>query len=348
MITKCEIWRPRVQNKPFGKRFKPKGAYTSNQEVMKIPPPAFHGDNMEGKNILITGGCGFLGSHLAERLCEKNKVRILDNLSSGSTDNINGFRDRVELIETEITDPEEIMKYFEGIDIVYHLAADVNVQRSMENPAYTTMVNVVGTNAVLEAASKGGAKKAVFTSSAAVYGDGEVPVKETQKVDPVSIYGLTKENGEEICRMYNELFEFPVTVFRLMNIYGPRQKADSPYSGVISLFARKIKNDEPITIYGDGEQTRDFVSVMDVVDALILAGEKDVAGKIINIGTGKEVSINRLIEILKEITDKNPQVNHAPPRSGDILRSYADISLASEVLGYSPSVSIEEGLKQLV
>jgi UDP-glucose 4-epimerase len=303
---------------------------------------------LEGKNVLITGGCGFLGSHLAERLCERNSVRILDNLSGGSADNIKGFQERVELIRTEVTDPDEIMEHFEGIDIVYHLAADVNVQRSMEEPAHTMMVNVVGTNAVLEAASKTGVKRAVFTSSAAVYGDGEVPVSERQKTKPVSIYGLTKENGEEICRIYNNVFKFPVVVLRLMNMYGPRQRADSPYSGVISLFARKIKNGEPVTIYGDGEQTRDFLYVTDAVDALTLAAEKNVAGKIINVGTGKEVSVNRLVRILGEITGKNPQVIHAPPRKGDIVRSYADISLARELLGFSPSVSIEDGMRQLV
>jgi UDP-glucose 4-epimerase len=303
---------------------------------------------LEGKNVLITGGCGFLGSHLAERLCEKNRVRILDNLSGGSAENVKGFAEKLELIETGITDTEEIAGYFRGIDIVYHLAADVNVQRSMEEPAHTMMVNVVGTNAVLEAASKAGVKRAIFTSSAAVYGDGEVPVREGQKTNPVSIYGLTKENGEEICRIYNSVFKFPVVVLRLMNMYGPRQKADSPYSGVISLFARKIKNGEPVTIYGDGEQTRDFLYVADAVEALILAAEKDVAGKIINIGTGKEVSVNRLVEVLGKITGKNPQVIRAPPRKGDIVRSFADISLARELLGFSPSVSIEEGLRSLV
>lgn len=303
---------------------------------------------MEGKNILITGGCGFLGSHLAERLCERNRVRILDNLSGGSAENVKGFAEKVEFIETGITDTEEIAGYFKGIDIVFHLAADVNVQRSMEEPAHTMMVNVVGTNAVMEAASKAGVKRAVFTSSASVYGDGEVPVKESHKTNPISIYGLTKENGEEICRIYNSVFRFPVVVLRLMNMYGPRQRADSPYSGVISLFARKIKDGEPVTIYGDGEQTRDFLYVADAVEALILAAERPVAGKIMNIGTGKEVSVNRLVEVLGDIAGKNPQVIHAPPRKGDILRSYADISLARELLGFSPSVSIEEGLRRLV
>ncbi len=303
---------------------------------------------LEGKNVLITGGCGFLGSHLAERLCEKNSVRILDNLSGGSIENIKGFREKVELIKAEITDPDEILEHFKGIDIAYHLAADVNVQRSLEEPSHTMMVNVVGTNAVMEAASKAGVKRAVFTSSAAVYGDGEIPVKEGQNTKPISVYGLTKENGEEICRIYNNVFKFPVVVLRLMNMYGPRQKADSPYSGVISLFARKIKNGEPVTIYGDGEQTRDFLYVTDAVEALILAAEKDVAGKIINIGTGGETSVNRLVEVLGKITGKNPQVIHAPPRKGDIVRSYADISLARELLGFSPSVNIEDGLKRLV
>jgi UDP-glucose 4-epimerase len=303
---------------------------------------------LEGKNVLITGGCGFLGSHLAERLCEKNNVRILDNLSGGSIDNIKGFREKVQLIRVEITDPGEMMEHFKGIDIAYHLAADVNVQRSIEEPAHTMTVNVVGTNAVLEAASKAGVKRVIFTSSASVYGDGEIPVKEEQKTRPISVYGLTKESGEEICRMYNSVFRFPVVVLRLMNMYGPRQKADSPYSGVISLFARKIKDGEPVTIYGDGEQTRDFLYVTDAVEALILAAEKDVAGKTINIGTGKETSLNRLVDLLGKITGKSPQVIHAPLRKGDIVRSYADISLARELLGFSPSVSIEDGLRQLV
>lgn len=303
---------------------------------------------LEGKKILITGGCGFLGSHLAERLCEKNRVRILDDLSSGSAENIKGFRDRVELIETDITDPDEIMRHFEGIDIVFHLAADVSVQRSMEKPAQTMMINVVGTNAVMEAASKAGAKRAVFTSSAAVYGDGPVPVKESQKRDPISLYGLTKENGEEICRIYNDLFGFPTVVLRLMNLYGPRQRADSPYSGVISLFARKVRNGEPLTIYGDGKQTRDFLHVMDAVDALILAAERDVAGKTFNIGTGKEVSLNELVNGIGKAAGKVPQVIHAPAREGDIKRSFADISLARELLGFSPSVSLSEGLRELV
>ncbi len=303
---------------------------------------------MEGKNVLITGGCGFLGSHLAERLCERNNVRILDDLSGGRIENIKGFQDKVELVRTDITDPDEILKYFEGIDIVFHLAADVNVQRSLEEPAHTMMVNVVGTNAVLEAASKAGVKRAVFTSSAAVYGDGEVPVKEGQKTNPISIYGLTKENGEEICRIYNNVFKFPVVVLRPMNMYGPRQDAESQYSGVIPIFMSRIKNGEPVTIYGDGEQTRDFLHVTDAVGALVLAAEKPVAGKIINIGTGKEVSVNRLVEILGNATGKNPQVIRAPPRKGDIVRSYADISLARKLLGFSPSVGIEEGLRNLV
>ena len=301
--------------------------------------------------ILVTGGAGFIGSHIAEELVKnKQDVRILDNFSTGKIENIRHFEKKIELLEGTITDKPTVDDAVKGCDYIFHQAAFVSVEDSIKNPYKTWDVNVRGTLLILGAASRLGVKRVVLASSAAIYGDTlALPKREDGAIAPKSPYGETKHINEMNAEKSYRDFKLQTVCLRYFNVYGPRQDPNSPYSGVISKFvSAAMKKARPV-IYGDGEQTRDFVFVKDVVKANFLAmAEKKAAGQSFNIGTGKETSINNLWKAIKKQTKSKLVPLHKEPRAGDIRRSFASIVKAGKVLKYKPQYSLEQGLKETI
>lgn len=313
-----------------------------------MKPPA-DGENMkvEFTKALVTGGAGFIGSHLVEDLVSAGcRVVVLDNLSSGNFANLEPVKDRIEFHNNDIRQLAILSKVAQGCDVVFHLAAVVAVQQTINDPVESAMVNDIGTINVLEAARRNNVRRFVFASSCAVYGDDpQLPKKETMAPLPASPYAVHKLTAEHHARIYNELFGLKTACLRFFNVFGPRQDPSSPYSGVISIFmTRAIANQAPV-IYGDGSQSRDFVYVKDVAKALILAaGANDAAGKVLNIGTGNNVAINQLWEMIASQTGRQLAPEYAPARAGDILHSVAGINLAESALKFKPVFSLEQGL----
>lgn len=299
--------------------------------------------------VLITGGAGFIGSHIAEALLKKNyEVRILDNFSTGEKENIKGIK--AEVIEGSITDKKTVDEAMKGIDYLFHQAAQVSVADSVKNPSRTWDINIKGTKLVLNAAVKNKVKKVIVASSAAVYGDDpQLPKREEMKPQPISPYGNSKLMNEYMAENEHRINGLNAICLRYFNVYGPRQSPKSEYAGVISKFIEKMTKGERPTIYGDGEQTRDFVYVEDVVNANILAMENEkVKSGVFNIATGKETSINELVRTINEILGKNIQPVYEPAREGDIKRSVADITKAKRKLGYEPKYTLKDGLKKTI
>jgi UDP-N-acetylglucosamine/UDP-N-acetyl-alpha-D-glucosaminouronate 4-epimerase len=302
-------------------------------------------------SYLVTGGAGFIGSHLVEKLVEAGQeVRVVDNLSTGKLDNLDGVRDRITWCEADIRDLDKLHGAFAGVDYAIHLAALSSVARSLEDPAVTSDVNIGGTLNVLLAARDAGAKRLVFASSAAVYGDRpELPRAESQAPCPLSPYAVTKLAGEYYCQVFTRLFGLEAVALRFFNIFGPRQDSASPYSGVLSRFITSYLEGTSPTIFGDGEQSRDFTHVANVVDAVLRACKRaDGAGKVINVGVGKSSTLNQTITLLNTIFGQEVAPEHAGPRPGDVRQSLANISLAHRLLGYEPLVSFEQGLRETV
>lgn len=300
---------------------------------------------------LVTGGCGFIGSHICESLADQGeKVRIIDNLSTGYEENIAGFADRVELINGDVRDAQLLDSAMKNIDIVFHLAGLVSAFDSVERPLHCHDVNVTGTLNVLEAAKKAGVKRIVFASSCSVYGnDPEMPKKENFHASPESPYAASKKAGELYMGVYAKLYDIEAVSLRFFNVYGPRQDPSSEYSGVISRFVSDTSMGYA-TVFGDGRQTRDFIFVLDVVKACLLASksEKAGAGEIVNIGTGVQTSLLEILEGVKEISGREFDVMFKDPRPGDVRHSVADISMAREILGFEPSYTIINGLSELL
>ncbi len=304
---------------------------------------------IKNKNILITGGCGFVGSNIAENLATENHIIIIDNLISGKKENITEFQDKVEFINTDIRDYDSILSFFEEIDLVFHAGANIFIEKSIKDPKYDAEVNVIGTINVLEACRKCNVKRLIFSSSSAVYGDSvSLPIKEDHPIKPDSPYAITKRTSEYYCKLYAELYGLKTVSLRYFNVYGSRQDPYNPYSGVIAIFVNNALNNLPLTIYGDGEQTRDFIHVNDIVNANILAAETKYAkGNVFNVGTGRYISINQLVEIIKQLVG-NTKVKYEPARLGDIRKSVADISLAKEILGFEAKIKFERGLENYI
>jgi UDP-glucose 4-epimerase len=301
--------------------------------------------------VLITGGAGFIGSHIAERLiAEGAVVRIVDNLSSGRRENLAGFADRVELVCGDIRDAALLARLCEGCDLVYHEAAVVSVPYSVEHPQETHDVNIQGTLNVLQAARERHVRRVVFACSAAVYGeDPELPKRETMAPAPISPYGVEKIAGEHYLHVFNQLYDVETVSLRYFNVFGPRQDPRSPYSGVISIFVDRVLSRQIPSVFGDGEQYRDFVYVSNVVDANLLAARVPAAaGRCYNVGCGARTSLNDLLRILGRLTSQEVRPQHLAPRPGDIRESLADISRARVELGYTPTVGVEEGLTRLL
>ncbi|MFZ0960288.1 MAG: SDR family oxidoreductase [Terriglobia bacterium] len=300
---------------------------------------------------LVTGGAGFIGSHLVEEIVRRGEsVRVLDNLSTGRKENLSAVLHKVDFHEGDICDPEMLRRVFKGVDDVIHLAALSSVVRSIEDPVATTEVNLIGTLQVLLAAREAHVKRVVMAATGAAYGDNPtLPRVETQMPDPLSPYALVKLAGEYYGKIFHRLFGVEFVALRYFNVFGPRQNPKSPYTGVISKFITAYLGGKTPTIFGDGEQSRDFVYVANIVDATLRACKKpEVAGKVINVGTGVGTTLNQTIKVLNHILGVQVQPHYGPPRLGDVLHSTANISLARAVLGYEPLVSFEDGLRRTV
>ncbi len=302
------------------------------------------------KKIIITGGAGFIGSNLARALCYENEVVVVDNLCTGEIENIIDIMDNVIFIQEDISNLEALRGAFEGGDYVLHQAALPSVQRSVEDPITSNRNNVEGTLNVLVAARDCGVRRVVSASSSSVYGDSPtLPKVETFQPDPRSPYAVTKLAGEFYCKVFYDIYGLETISLRYFNVFGPGQSPKSQYAAVIPKFVEAIRTGERPEIYGDGEQSRDFIYVENVVIANVLACEVPRAsGESINIGSGEPVTLNRLIDDLKEILKSEIEPIYSEPRLGDVRHSLADISLAKELLGYKPRYSFREGLEKML
>lgn len=305
-------------------------------------------EKLNGKKILVTGGAGFIGSNLVEELVRLgNRVTVIDNLVSGSKDNLVPFPE-VRFIENDIRDSEAVMKAVEGNEIVFHLAASVGNKRSIDNPMTDASVNVLGTLNLLEAARKNGVCKIVVSSSAGIFGELKtMPIREDHPLEPDTPYGCTKLCEEKLSLAYAKLYPLEVVCLRYFNVFGPNQRYDA-YGNAIPIFVFRMLKGEPIYIYGDGEQTRDFVNVNDVVKANILAASASGVSGAFNIASGTSITINRLVELILSHGNGRSVIEHLGRRQGDVMHSLADISKAREILGYLPNVAIEEGLRKYI
>ena len=300
-------------------------------------------------SYLVTGGAGFIGSHLAEELLRRgHRVRVVDNLSTGLRHNLDHIRSEVAFIEGDLADRAVARAAVAGVDYVLHQAALPSVPRSVEDPVGSHRANVDATVNVLAEARDAGVKRLVYAGSSSVYGDGPVlPKREDMLPRPLSPYALQKLVAEQYCQMFTKLYDFETVAIRYFNVFGPRQNPASPYSGVISLFFAAILDGRQPTIYGDGEQTRDFTYVTNVVDGVLLACEApQAAGEIINVATGGRTSLNELLETMNRLAGTRVQPVYLAPRAGDVRDSQADISKAQGLLGYTPSTPFEEGLSK--
>ncbi|WP_136689062.1 NAD-dependent epimerase/dehydratase family protein [Halorhabdus amylolytica] len=299
--------------------------------------------DLTGQTILITGGAGFIGSHLADALVDANDVTILDDLSTGARENV---PEEATFVEGDVRDEQTVAEVADDVDLIFHEAAIVSVQQSVEAPQRCHDVTHDGTLTILERARHEDAR-VVFASSAAIYGEpSTVPLDETEPVDPSSPYGIDKCSADQYVRAYHDLYGLETIALRYFNVYGPRQTAGD-YSGVISIFREQANRDDPITVDGDGTQTRDFVHVEDVVRANCLAATTEHVGTAYNVGTGEETTIRTLAEKIRSIADADSEIVHGDPRPGDIERSCADISRARDALGYEPTIALGDGLETL-
>jgi UDP-glucose 4-epimerase len=295
---------------------------------------------------LVTGGSGFIGSNIVKLLrSEGHEVAVLDNLMSGYRTNLDPFPE-IEFVEGDIRDAALINRLAKGVEVIFHLAASVGNARSIDNPIDDSEINVLGTLHVLEAARHGGVRKVVFSSSAGIFGELKtLPIREDHPVEPDSPYGAGKLGAEKHCLAYAKLYPLECICLRYFNVYGVNQRYDA-YGNVIPIFAHRMLHGKPITIFGDGEQTRDFVNVRDVAMANYRAGMSRGVSGAFNIASATRVTINRLVELMADASGIRPAVEYGPPRPGDVRHSLADVSAAKNAFGYDPSVTLEVGLKE--
>ena len=298
---------------------------------------------------LVTGGAGFIGSNIVDELIRRNhEVVVLDDLSTGNESNLSSERSKIDLRTGSITDLATVQSAVKGADYVVHLAARTSVPRSVKDPLDTNFVNIDGTLNVLVAARDAKVRRFVYAASSAAYGETPtLPKIESMQPEPISPYGVTKYVGELYAQAFGRTYGLENASIRYFNVFGPRQDPTSQYSGVLSRFILAVIQNQPPVIYGDGEQSRDFTYIDNIVDETLRACDaKDASGKVFNGGTGTRITLNQVIELLEKIAGKKIQPKYDPPRAGDIRDSQADISLAQKVLGYQPTVQFEEGLRR--
>jgi UDP-glucose 4-epimerase len=297
--------------------------------------------------VLVTGGAGFIGSNLVRALLERgDDVRVLDNFSTGNRANLAGLD--IEVVEGELRSYERVHNAVRGVEVVFHLGALGSVPRSVQDPLTSSAVNVEGTLNVLLAARDEGIRRVVYSSSSSIYGTRErLPVTEDMAPDPISPYGVAKLAAERYCVSFSRVYHrFETVVLRYFNVFGPRQSPFSQYAAVIPLFITAIARGEPVTIEGDGEQSRDFTYVSNVVDATIRAAEApNASGQILNVSAGVPATVNAVAESIGRILGKPVERLTLPPRAGDIRASWADTTRARDLLGYEPAVELEDGLR---
>ncbi|MFC7157900.1 NAD-dependent epimerase/dehydratase family protein [Halomarina halobia] len=299
---------------------------------------------LEGRSVLVTGGAGFIGSHLVDALAQDNEVHIIDDFSTGRRGHVHPG---ATVIEGDVCDPAVVSEVIADVDLVFHQAANASIKRSVDDPSASHRANVQGTLTVLERARRTDAR-VIVASSTAIYGNPtSVPISEDEPTTPTSPYGVEKLAADHYARLYNELYDLDTVALRYFNVYGPRQ-ACADYSSVITTFLEQACSGQPITIEGDGSQIRDFVHVNDVVRANLLAATTDRVGEAYNVGTGRSVSVLELARLVADLTDSRGEVIHVDRRPGDIQKSRADISKARRDLGYEPSVGLHDGLAALV
>ena len=299
-------------------------------------------------SYLVTGGAGFIGSHLAEELLRRGqRVRVVDSLITGKRRNLEPLNN-VEFVEGDLADPSIAAAAVQGMDYVLHQAAIPSVPRSVKDPVTSNRANIDASLNVLVAARDAGVKRVVYAGSSSAYGDTPtLPKREDMPTNPLSPYALQKLVAEQYCRMFTRLYGLETVTIRYFNVFGPRQDPGSPYSGVISLFSTALLERRQPVIYGDGEQTRDFTYVANVVDGVLRACKAaDAAGEVINVATGGRISLNQLLQTMNRIVGTSIEAIYKEPRDGDVRDSQADISKAKRLLDYTPLVGLEDGLRQ--
>jgi nucleoside-diphosphate-sugar epimerase len=300
--------------------------------------------------VLVTGGAGFIGGHIVDALLREGAtVRVIDNFSTGRRENLQHNLGRIDLIEGDLRDPAACAHAVRDVELIYHQAAIPSVARSVEDPVSSDEANVGGTVKLLEAARKAGVKRVVFAASSSAYGETEVlPKVETMMPQPLSPYAVSKLACEQYLTVFGRLYGMKTVSLRYFNVFGPRQDPKSDYAAVIPRFITTLLRGEAPTIFGDGEQTRDFCFIENVVQANLLAGRADVNGEVVNIACGERVSLNQLVELMNAEIGTNIPPKHGPPRPGDIRHSLADISAARRLLGYEPKFDLRAGLKKTI
>ena len=299
--------------------------------------------------VLVTGGAGFIGSHIAEALVKRGaRVRVIDNLSTGHLENLKGISGKIDFLQGDLADESTASKAVENVELIFHEAALPSVPRSVANPRETHLASVEATFNILVAAKEKGVRRIIYAASSSAYGDQPtLPKTEEMKPEPLSPYAAAKLVGEYYCQVFARAYNLETLCLRYFNVFGPRQDPGSPYSGVISRFIDLLLKGERPVIYGDGEQTRDFTYISNAIDANMKAAETNKGlGQVINIANGERVTINQVFDLLTEIIGRSDiQPEYKEARKGDILHSLADITRARELLGYEPAIGLREGLQ---
>ena len=298
---------------------------------------------------LVTGGAGFIGSNIVDELVRRGeRVRVFDNFSTGSIDNLAAVRDRIDIVEGDLRDMAALRRAVQGVSYITHQAALRSVPRSVDDPMSTDDVNTHGTLQLLVAAREAKVKRLVYASSSSAYGDSPLlPKVEDQTPAPISPYAVSKLAAEHYCRTFSHLYGLETVSLRYFNVFGPKQSPESKYAAVVPLFIRAALDDEPLIVHGDGEQSRDFTYVENVVAATIsAAGAAGASGRVFNVAGGAPASVNHVADTIGEILGRPVEKVFGRPRQGDIRDSWADLTAAREALGYEPAISLEEGLRR--